>query len=162
MYFNRMHCCGVGEITGISYYASSRACLLDFCQLTIAHVLAPPDPKASSYYQLKPTPPKKHLRAHYIFTAAIYDEETRASQTSYQNLLYSEAMFNTTYKLYGSVSGHALADYIREHQLGEVVTSPATFNEMLHPDHKVQVWTWTPNVDALVQWYRQEKQPKEA
>ena len=69
--------------------------------------------------------------------------------------LFTAASEEQGYAKYGT----AFADYIKEHQLGDVVGTPKTVNRAFHPDHSNQAWLWTPDEDALRAWWDEHKPP---
>lgn len=48
--------------------------------------------------------------------------------------------------------GKAFASFILKEKLGQIVESPPAFNHVNHPDHKVVLWTWIPDVRRLRAW----------
>jgi len=53
--------------------------------------------------------------------------------------------------------GSKFARFIKKEKLGKVVTLPKKPNSLNHPDHIVQMWLWSPDVEALRKWYAKNK-----
>lgn len=64
--------------------------------------------------------------------------------------------FNGTYFIFTdisqSMSGDALAKYIKRHKLGRTTTLPYRKNP--NSVNKVKVWLWSVNIRALKKWYK--------
>lgn len=58
--------------------------------------------------------------------------------------------------------GPNLAKFIENHGLGVVVESPARYNRVNEPTHRVKVWVWAPSDRKLKAWWKDYKTKKEA
>lgn len=90
---------------------------------------------------------ENELYSFYLFTAAV--ETPSTPKILPRNNYY----YPPVYRPYGS----DFAEFIRTNKLGEVIESPKVVNKAFHSNHSNQVWVWTPNRDALKQWWDKEK-----
>lgn len=81
---------------------------------------------------------------------AVYQEDKKAKKTFY---LFSGPAGNE--KLYDKCPIYdravKLAEYIKEHNLGEVTASPFKMNRN-HGPHKIGVFIWEPDFEAVQKW----------
>lgn len=135
-------CCGTQEITSLNTHESPEKAMLRFCELTLKK-------GGSALRYGYSNSAKPLLYSHYTFTAAVYDKECSAFasyERSYPKKIDPEF---GQYMPYGA----QFAKFIQENKLGEVVTTSPKINKLYHPDHKVQIWIWTPDQDAIEAWY---------
>lgn len=145
MYTYGTNCCGVQEIGGLNAYTGRPAeAMKAFCKKVI-----PAFGGATLRYgfSANTAPEDPIMYSHYTFTAAVYDKDCQGWDTYKQN---EKNIEDGVYNPYG----HQFAKFIKDNNLGEVTTTGAVFNRLAHPDHKVQIWVWTPNPKALYAWYQ--------
>lgn len=53
--------------------------------------------------------------------------------------------------------GTRLSKFIRDNDLGEVISTKSMISRVYHPDHSVRAWIWSPNVAALTSWWKTNK-----
>lgn len=129
-------CCGVQEITGIAHEPSPQVIIEGFCKQALR-----PAASRFDYNTGQSTGPL--LYAHYTFTAAVYDKDCATFER-----LKQDKKFDHELNLYDPY-GHRLAEFIQKHGLGTVTTTEPKPNKLFHPDHKTQIWIWTPDQDML-------------
>lgn len=119
------HCCGIQEISGLSYFGDSESGARDAMESFCATAL----PKRVKYHGQ--TASGDTLYSFYYFTAAVYKAKG------------------------GSSYAHAFARFIRKYNLGKLTISPTRKNSAFHAGHWNQVWIWMPDTDALRVWYNE-------
>lgn len=138
LYLGSTGCCGVQEILSLSSMASAEAAMLAFTKTIFK-------PSVSRYtYGFNAQKGYVTPYSHYTFTAAIYGKEEGKA----------ESLLDPEFKLWNPY-GHKFAQYIRDHKLGDVSTTKPVVNALNHPDHRVQIWIWTPDIEALHAWHTQ-------
>lgn len=142
-------CCGTMEISNLSSHKTPEEAMLRFCELTLKKG------GAALRYGYTGSMDKPLLYSHYNFTAAIYDPDCSSYKQYAQ--AYPDKIDPET-KLYAPY-GHKFAQFIRDNKLGTIATTEPRVNKLYHPDHKVQMWIWTPDQDAVEAWYAAKNGP---
>lgn len=132
--------CAIREIYNLSYDASAKDAMISFCKQELAGGL-----KVENYIYNKNYKPV--LYGFYIFSEAV-SHDGRESTT-----FYGEGAAN------GRKYATELKRYILDHNLGVVAESVVAPNYINHPDHSNQVFVYTPDVDRLIKWWK-ENEPK--
>lgn len=123
--------CGVQEIEGLSSIPTAKDAMMEFCSIVF-------EPGGVKYITSKSY--DNSLYCYYLFTAAFYDEQYKA--TWGRKGLRS-------YEPYGD----EFAALIKENGLGQVFGGEAVVNRAFHTEHSNKAWLWVPDQEALKKWF---------
>lgn len=159
-----MDCCGVKELSGLTYHATPQAAMRAVCQLIY------PDPQANKALVAKvavraaENKVSRHTWGYLgpqvpqIEASVVYEDPAQYSR--FRFAIFSEAHRPGLTDETGPKYGRDFAALIRECKLGDVIETGRHINP--NSSNHLRVWVWTVDHEALTKWFKKDAatQPK--
>lgn len=153
-----LDCCGVKELSGLSYHATPQVAMRALCQFIY------PDPQANKALVAKvavraaENKVSRHTFGYLgaqvpqIEASAVYEDPAQYSR--FRFAIFSEAHRPGLTDETGPKYGRDFAALIRECKLGDVIETGKHINP--NSSNNLRVWVWTVDHTALVAWFKKD------